>query len=203
MQYKLEAFYKITSYKEVLLKERVIIPALQTKRLILRPFLVRDVEDLREWLSLLEVRYYLNMDDVSAQAIEDWVNARLPYKKDMGIRHFSWALTLKSRKNVIGNIELWPTAIGRAAGELGFALNPAYQGKGLMKEAVKEIIRYGFQNLGLLRMQALVAVDNQVSINFIENLSFIYEGCLRQYVQTQYYKGDAYIYSLLAEEWKP
>ncbi len=185
------------------MREKEIIPILRTKRLILRPFLMRDIEDFRHWLSLHEVRHYLNMDDGSTQAIQDWVNARLPYKKGMGKRHFSWAITLKGQKKVIGNIELWSTAIGRAAGELGFALDPIYQGKGLMKEAVKEVIRYSFQNLSLLRLQVLVAIDNQTSIRFIESLSFIYEGCLRDYVQTQNYKGDAYIYSLLPKEWIP
>ncbi len=182
------------------MRQADIIPILRTERLILRPFLKRDIDDFKQWLSLLEVRYYLNMDDGSSEAIEDWVYARLPYKKDMGKKHFSWALTLNNQKNVIGNIELWSTAIGRAAGELGFAINPHYQGHGLMKEAVEEVIRYSFNNLKLLRMQALVAVDNEVSIKFIENLGFVYEGCLRQYVQTKYYKGDAYMYSLLVNE---
>lgn len=184
------------------MKQKNIIPILRTERLILRPFLARDVKDFREWLSLLEVRYYLNMDDGSSEAIEDWVHTRLPYKRGMGRQHFSWALTLKDQKNVIGNIELWSTAIGRAAGEIGFAISPSYQGYGLMREAVEEVIRYSFENLELLRMQALVAVDNEISIKFIENLNFIYEGCLREYVQTKYYKGDAYMYSLLAKEWQ-
>lgn len=183
-------------------KKDITIPILSTERLILRPFLQRDVHDFKEWLSLLEVRYYLNMDDGSAQAIEEWVNRRLPYKKDMGKGHFSWAVTLKNSKNVIANIELWSTAIGRAAGEIGFAINPHYQRQGLMKEAINEVIRYSFQTLGLLRMQALVAVDNENSIRFMEDISFVFEGRLREYVQTQYYKGDAYIYSLLKKEWE-
>ncbi|MFV0322213.1 MAG: GNAT family N-acetyltransferase [Alphaproteobacteria bacterium] len=178
------------------------VPILQSKRLTLRPFTIGDFKDLNEWLSLIEVRRYLNMDDGSKDAIYDWLNARLIHNENMGISSMSWAITPMGSYKVIGNIELWATGIGSPTAEIGFALNPAYQHQGLMTEALHILLDYCFIHWSLPRIQAVIVVDNLASIKLIERLGFVREGRLRAQVQTQYYQGDSYIYSILPHEWK-
>lgn len=180
----------------------VDVPILQSKRLTLRPFTIGDFKDLFEWLSLIEVRRYLNMDDGSKDAISNWLNARLLYNENIGISSMSWAITPIGSYKVIGSIELWSTGIGSPAGEIGFALNPVYQHQGIMSEALHILLDYCFLKWQITRIQAVIVVDNQASIKLIERLGFIREGRLRAQVQTQHYQGDSYIYSILPHEWQ-
>ncbi len=177
------------------------IPVLSSDRLTLRPFSVGDYKDLKEWLSLIEVRRFLNMDDGSDEAIKRWLDARMPYKENMGMSLMSWAITPIGSYKVIGNIELWSTGIGRPAGEIGFALNPIYQKQGIMIEALSIILDYCFKVINLPRIQVVIVIDNLASVKLIEKLGFVREGVLRSQVQTKYYQGDAYIYSILPHEW--
>ncbi len=177
------------------------IPSLTTARLELRSFAPTDFHNLFGWLSLHDVSQYLNMDDCSEAAIKSWLYERLPNAKGMGKRHFSWAVTPKGSFQVIGNVELWSTGIGRRpAAELGFAMDPAYQGLGLMGEAVLKVLYFAFIHLQTHRVQATVMVDNYPSIRLLEKYKFLKEGRLRNWVQTKAYQGDAYIYSLLIDE---
>lgn len=178
-----------------------IIPSLKTSRLELRCFSPTDFYNLYQWLSLDAISQYLNMDDCSEAAIRAWLFERLPEAKGMGKRHFSWAITPQGSFQVIGNVELWSTGIGqKPAAELGFALDPAYQGFGLMSEAIFKVLQFAFTHLQTHRVQATIMVDNQASIRLIEKFGFLREGRLRHWVQTQKYQGDAYIYSLLPNE---
>ncbi len=141
------------------------------------------------------------MDDCSEAAIKAWLYERLPDAKAMGKRHFSWAITPQGSFQVIGNVELWSTGIGqKPAAELGFALDPSYQGFGLMSEAIITVLHFAFDHLKTHRVQATIMVDNAPSIRLMEKFGFLREGRLRNWVQTQKYQGDAYIYSLLPSE---
>ncbi|MFV0431294.1 MAG: GNAT family N-acetyltransferase [Alphaproteobacteria bacterium] len=178
------------------------IITLGTERLTLRPFSISDFNDLNEWLSLMEVRQYLNMDEGSEEAIRAWLELRLPHKEDMGISFMSWAISPKGSYKVIGSIELWGTGVGRPAGEVGFAMNPNYQRQGIIQEAMQLVLDHCFYIWKLPRVQAVIAVDNLPSIKLVEKMGFIREGVLRSQVQTQNYQGDAYIYSILPPEWQ-
>ncbi|NWC64136.1 GNAT family N-acetyltransferase [Cedecea sp. P7760] len=53
--------------------------------------------------------------------------------------------------------------VDNAAGELGYRLLPEFWRQGLAKEGAAELLRYGFENLGLERIYAFTAVSNQAS----------------------------------------
>ena len=63
--------------------------------------------------------------------------------------------------------------------ELGFWLLPKYWGKGIVAEAVKEIMVYAFERLGLHRVEAYVETENENSKRALEKLGFQKEGVMR------------------------
>jgi [ribosomal protein S5]-alanine N-acetyltransferase len=112
-----------------------------------------------------------------------------------------WGLELKATGQLIGTCGMAITPHhGRA--ELGYALGRAWWGQGLMTEVVIEVIRYGFEELGLNRIEARCIPPNIGSARVMEKSGMTYEGTIREQV---YYKGsfdDLKMFSILKREWR-
>lgn len=87
---------------------------------------------------------------------------------------------------------------------MGYWLGESHWGKGIMSEAVKAIVNFGFGELGLERIEAGVFVGNDGSEKILLNLGFILEGVARRFVRAkstgEYH--DNKMFSLLRGEWK-
>ena len=66
--------------------------------------------------------------------------------------------------------------------EIGYWLSEEYWGQGIVCEAVKAIVKYGFEDLGLLRIWAEVFEGNMGSMRVLEKADFQPEGILRNSV---------------------
>jgi ribosomal-protein-alanine N-acetyltransferase len=66
-------------------------------------------------------------------------------------------------------------------GEIGYLLAPAARGRGTMTRAVRLAVAWGFEELGLARVQAFVSPDNARSVRLLERLGFAREGLMRSY----------------------
>ena len=87
--------------------------------------------------------------------------------------------------------------------ELGYALSPQFWGRGLMSEAARELIRFGFEDLGLRTIWCNHYDGNERSRRVIEKCGFHYEGTMRQY--SRRYDGtllDGCFYSMTAQEFQ-
>jgi ribosomal-protein-alanine N-acetyltransferase len=88
-------------------------------------------------------------------------------------------------------------------GELGYLLAPHARGAGVAARALTLLISWGFESLGLTRIQALIHPDNRPSLRLVERLGFGREGLLRSYRAGRASREDRVIYSLLPGELKP
>lgn len=116
---------------------------------------------------------------------------------------FYFLLRDKDSKRPIGEcgFHTWNKTHNRA--ELFYSLrNDIDKRKGLMTEAVKEILAYGFQQLALHRIEALVASSNTPSIKLLERHGFTKEGTMREDYLTNGVREDSDCYSLLKREWE-
>lgn len=57
-------------------------------------------------------------------------------------------------------------------GEIGYVMNAKFRGKGWMKEALKQIIKFGFEEMELVEIRAYTAKDNLPSVKLLERLGF-------------------------------
>jgi ribosomal-protein-serine acetyltransferase len=103
--------------------------------------------------------------------------------------------------NVAGRIGIHYIDQQNKTGAIGYWLGEEYIGKGIVTKSCKGIIRFGFEQIGLNRIEIKCATANHKSVAIAERLNFKKEGILRQ---AEYANGnfqDLFLYSLLKEEW--
>lgn len=109
------------------------------------------------------------------------------------------AVTLEDE--LIGDVNLaWVSAEHRT-GEFGFVFDPRYQGKGYAREAATEILRLGFEQMGLHRIIGRADARNDASAGLMTRLGLRKEAHL---VKNELVKGewtDEVVFAMLAEEW--
>ena len=178
------------------------LPTFETERLKIRLFNENDVDDLYEYCSDDEVTKYLSFPTYTKkQDAIDRINYCIErYEKlDAPIL---WAIEYKEEQKLIGGIDFvkWDEANNKA--EIGYLLSRKYWNKGIMTEALAVILKFGFEKMGLNRIQIICDERNIGSSRVMEKNGLKYEGTLRQ---ERFEKGE-YVnmkyYSILKEEYK-
>jgi RimJ/RimL family protein N-acetyltransferase len=88
-------------------------------------------------------------------------------------------------QQLIGVIALGLRNAGYSA-QISYWLGAEYRRQGYMAEAVKGIMKYGFNDLGLARIETACFASNTASFKVLEACGFVYEGCQRR----AFKKGD-------------
>ncbi len=86
--------------------------------------------------------------------------------------------------------------------DLGYWLLEPYQGKGIITQAVRAMLRYGFDVVGLHRIELLCAVENAPSRAVAERLNFTHEGIMRRGERIRHHYFDVHVYALLEDDWQ-
>lgn len=116
-------------------------------------------------------------------------------------QHILWFITLNGEERVIGNCTLWHLDLSSACGELGYELHRDYWGKGIASEAANAVLKFGFSEMGLNRIEALPFRHNVSSHKLLDRLGFKLEGVMRQ---KHLFKGtyyDQFFYGMLKDDW--
>lgn len=172
-------------------------PVLVTERLELRNIEPADAEALLRLRSDPKVmefmdRPLMNSLEESAQLI---INICSSAEKNEAI---TWGLSIKGNPELIGTIGFWKIIKEHHRAEIGYFLHTAHWGKGLMQEALKPVLNYGFCTMQLHSVEANVNPANAASIRFLEKNGFVREAYFKE---NYYFNGkflDSAIYSLLA-----
>jgi len=84
----------------------------------------------------------------------------------------SWGITLKNNPAIVGTICLWNFSDDHKIAEIGYDLNPAFQRKGIMDEALKSVVNLGFSILNLSKIEAFTHKENESSIRLLKKNKF-------------------------------
>ena len=175
---------------------------LETERMILRPFVMADAEDMyRNWASDPEVTKFLTWPthasvEISKMVLNDWV----PRYEDGG--YFNWAMEYKENGQVIGNISVVKLREDTAAADMGYCMGRVYWGKGLMSEALKAVMAYLFDMVELNRIAACHDVNNPKSGRVMEKAGMKLEGIWRQAGKNNQGICDEVWHAALRGEWE-
>lgn len=174
------------------------VPYIETQRLILRGLVEDDIGFLYQHFSKDEINEYSSFDNLTS--LEE---ARDFYKKYIvpTTTRFRLGMVLKDTNELIGTLGFHRFSKKDSCLEVGGDLMREYWGQGLMTEALKSLIQYGFEHMGLNRIEASTNSKNTRSIRLAERVGFKKEGVLRK---KYFYNGeyhDDIVYSLLKEEW--
>lgn len=110
-------------------------------------------------------------------------------------------LTDKASNTIIGRCGIHNWNIEHRRAEIGYVMeDEQYKRKGLMTEALEAILEYGFRNLNLNRIEALVGAGNVPSLRLMEKFNFTKEGLLRQHAYASDKFEDSVMFSKLYHE---
>ena len=181
---------------EKLFKNSILIT---TDRLVLRPVLHGDAQDLYEIFSDRQVmKYYdLLLFESLERAKEQIEFFTRGFEQRTMIR---WGIELKQSGKLIGTCGLFAFNEDALKAELGYELNSSYQGNGFMTEALKAVLDYTFRECGINRVEAFVEPLNTASQGLLEKLGFTKEGTLREYERCRGELIDTIIYGLLRSD---
>lgn len=148
------------------------LPTLLTERLKLRSLTIEDHQEIYELRSNTEINKYLDRQPCSS--IEQAKNFIEMIKENIekGGTYY-WVITLSDSKEVVGTICLFDISNEKKCCEIGYELNPKFQGKGIMQEAVKSVIHFVFDSLKLNMINAFTHKENQKSTNLLCKLDFV------------------------------
>ncbi len=175
-------------------------PVLMTARLTLRPYEMSDAAEMQRLVGAPEVAYNtLRIPHPYPDgAAEEWI-ATHEQKFDER-NEVVFAIALRETGELVGTIGLHLMPFDKA--EIGYWIGVPYWGRGCATEAVGAIIRYGFEELSLNRIESNHFIRNPASGRVMEKNGMRYEGLMRQAVK----KGDEYIdikvYGILRGDWE-
>jgi len=174
---------------------------LQTERLTLRPFLEEDAEAMFDnWASDPEVTKFLSwptyksIDDAHA-ILNRWLES---YDNP---EFYQWAIVLKELGQPIGSISVVNLDNRVDLAEIGYCIGKPWWGCGIMPEAVKSVMAYLFEEVGMQRLEVGHDPDNSASGAVIRKCGFHYEGTLRHRIRSNRGITDVAWYSMLKEEY--
>lgn len=175
---------------------------LGTERLILRAFTEEDIPyAYRNWAGDEEVQNgygepVYETAEKTAELIRKYIENT--QKSD----YYRWAVILRESGECVGQAAFFLVSTDNALCEIEYCIGRRWQNKGYISEAVREILRFAFEDAGFNRVQISCRSNNLPSKKVIEKCGFIYEGSLRKYFK---YRGefcDRLYYGILADEYK-
>lgn len=172
-------------------------PELFTERLILRKLLPADAPAILRLRGDDVVMKYIDREKAltleDANIFIDRIQASLD--NNSGI---TWAIAFKTAPaELIGTIGYWRMIPEHHRAEIGYMLDPLHWKKGIMKEAILQVVQTGFSTLKLHSIEAHINPENTGSASLLQSVGFVKEAHLKE---AFYYNGifkDTIIYSKL------
>ena len=184
--------------------ESLLLPAhgwtLGTPRLLLRPPTTADLPHVQRYAVQEQFYRYMEMDVPTPQSVETYLATVIAAWADPHGRERVFAVEPRQAGRIAGLVRI---AIDTGTGEqgsVGYSLDPDFQGHGYATEALGEVIRFGFEKLGIRRFRATVDTRNERSWRALERAGFRREGRMPGHRSIRGVRADSYLYAVLDDE---
>jgi [ribosomal protein S5]-alanine N-acetyltransferase len=172
-------------------------PEQWTDRLLLRQIALADAPGVLQLRSNEEVMKYINRPLTrTLEEAESWINIIIEalWKND-GI---TWCICLKDAPaEHVGSIGLWRIDKENHRAEIGYMLEHSLQGKGIMYEALKKVLEYGFMEMKLHSIEAHIDPRNAASAALLKKAGFVQEAYFKENYYLSGRFADTAVYSIL------
>ena len=177
-----------------------VFPSLETERLILRKMTLEDTQDIFEYASDLDITTYVTWEPHKsiADAIS-FINSMNQRYEKVGLSE--WGLVYRENNKFIGTCGYMWWRPDHARAEIAYALSRKFWNQGLVTEAVKEIIKFGFEKMMLNRIEARCFLENIASEMVMQKVGMKFEGIQREGLFTKGKYHDLKVYSILRREY--
>lgn len=175
---------------------------LSDTRLRLRPWQEHDVEDLvdavRESVDSLGRWLPWCHADYGRDEAVDWV-ARCRAGWQAG-EHFAFPLFDAASGRLLGSAGLSQLNLLHRRASLGYWVRQSCQRQGIAPAAARQVARFGFEHLGLIRIEIIVQPDNRPSRVTAERAGATFEAIARHRLWANECACDAAVYSLIPQD---
>ena len=172
-------------------------PALRSNRLVLGRFLPEDAPDLQRLAgdraiadTTLSIPHPYTLDHALA-----WIGTQR--REAVRRRSTNFAVRLPSGGPLIGSVGLRDIDPEHLQAELGFWIGREWWGQGYATEAAREVVRFGFEELGLNRIYAHHMARNPAAGQVLRRIGMQQEGRLRERVRKWGVYEDVVMYAIL------
>ncbi|WP_298306039.1 GNAT family N-acetyltransferase [Flavobacterium sp.] len=174
---------------------------LETERLLLRRVSIDDLNEILELRGNPETMKFIPRPLVKTEedALNHFKMIDEKIEKNEGI---NWAITVKGNPKLIGIIGHYRIQPENHRCEIGYMILPQYNGQGIVTEAIKAVLEYGFEDMNMHSIEAVIDPDNIASERVLQKNGFVKEAHI---LENEYYDGkfwDTVIYSILKRNFK-
>lgn len=174
---------------------------LETERLLLRRVSKNDLNEIIELRGNPETMKFIPRPLVKTEedALNHFKMIDEKIEKNEGI---NWAITVKENPKLIGIIGHYRIQPENHRCEIGYMILPQYNGQGIVTEAIKAVLEYGFEDMNMHSIEAVIDPDNIASERVLQKNGFVKEAHI---LENEYYDGkfwDTVIYSILKRNFK-
>jgi RimJ/RimL family protein N-acetyltransferase len=184
---------------------------IETERLIVRRYRATDYDDLLKLHSHPDVTRFLLFEPKTPDEVREALAKRIaPAPLDADGQAISLAVELRetaqSNRDAVagqhlGDVTFFLLSTEHRLGEIGFVFHPESQGHGYAAEASVEVLRLGFETLGLHRIIGRLDARNTASGALLTRLGLRQEA---HFVRNEFIKGewtDELVFAMLEDEW--
>lgn len=175
-------------------------PVIDTRRLYLRKMNRSDSADMYEYSCREDVTRYLLWSPHPSEAYTAKYLAYLQSRYRAG-DFYDWAVVVRDTDKMIGTCGFTRLNIDSNSAEIGYVLNPDYWGYGYAPEAVRAVMRFGFNELRLNRIEAKYMVGNERSVRVMEKVGMTREGINREAIHVKGRYVSVGVCSILRSEY--
>lgn len=176
------------------------MPDLDTPRLRLRKLTMQDAHDIYHYSKDFEVARHV-LWDAHRSIGESRAYLRFMLRKYRLHEPASWGIEYLATGEIIGTIGFMWIQSDNASAEIGYSLSRDYWNRGIMTEALKAVIEYGFSALNLNRIEAQHETTNPASGAVMRKCRMQKEGTLRSRLMNKGRFVDVDLYAILRKDY--
>jgi ribosomal-protein-alanine N-acetyltransferase len=171
------------------------IPHLDNADLILRPIELADVE---AWYSYLAMPHAIEHTSWNVKSSEELGHVIKSYNLDDPASSIRFAIVERKTEELVGTVGFQTIAPAHRTAEIAYDLHPKFWGRGIATQCCRDVARWGLQECGFVRVQAVTLDTNIASAQVLTKCDFVLEGKLRNYRLVRGEPRDFWMYSRTA-----
>lgn len=150
-------------------------PKIVCERIYLRKLDIHDAEDMYSYSCDPDVTKYLTWEPHRnlKTTVSYLKSVKRAYSEHM---FYDWAIVLRANGKMVGTCGITSFDFKHDVVEVGYVLNPRYEGYGIMTEALSAVISFCFDTLGAVRAEGRFIPKNLKSRRVLERCGMTYEG---------------------------
>ncbi len=169
-----DSTFRLTNFFPMLTIHFDQFPVIETARLLLREPSPDDAPDLfRLRTDDMVMKYLARIKPKDLDEVALYINTlRSNFAQSLGV---NWIISPKESGKAIGTIGFWRIDNANHRAEIGYLLDPLFQGRGIATEAMHAVLQYGFDQLKFHSVEANVDPQNDASQKLLKRVGFVQE----------------------------